>query len=84
MVAARSRDVYDEMAKERQKLSQGQGVKGVANGPHLNTGKSRDAAGAAFGIGGRTVDRRQSFPLRRGATAGSRGGYSDGWRRHGL
>lgn len=57
MVAARARDYYDRQAKERQKMSQGRGVKGVENLPPLNeTGKARDQAGKAVGVSGKSVD----------------------------
>lgn len=35
-IAARAREFYDRQAKERQKLSEGRGKKGVENFPHLN------------------------------------------------
>lgn len=59
MVAGRARDYYDKQAKERQKLSEGRGKKGVVTLPHLNDehGKSRDLAGKAVGVSGSLVDR---------------------------
>lgn len=59
MVGARARELYDEQAKERQKMSQGRGQKkGVENLPHLNsdTGKARDAVGKAVGVSGKSID----------------------------
>lgn len=57
MVAARVRDIYDRQAKERQKLSEGRGKKGVENLPHLNdSGKARDQAGKMVGVSGKSVD----------------------------
>jgi hypothetical protein len=54
MAAARARELYDRMAKERQKLSQGRGIKGVENFPHLNPeGKARDQVGKVFGVSGK-------------------------------
>lgn len=46
MCAQRARDMYDDAAKERQKLSKGRGQKAVANCPQVNTrGKARDQVG---------------------------------------
>jgi ParB-like chromosome segregation protein Spo0J len=56
MVGARLRKVFDDEAKERQKLSKGRGQKGVENLPHLNEGKSRDKAGEAVAVSGKSVD----------------------------
>jgi len=53
LVAARIRDYYDDAAKDRQKLSEGRGKKGVEKLPPV---KSRDAAGAAVGVSGKLVD----------------------------
>ena len=56
MIAARAREIYEKAAKERQKLSEGRGQKGVENLPHLNQGRARDLAGKAVGVSGKTVD----------------------------
>lgn len=55
MVAARARDMYDKLAKERQKLSKGAGVKGPVNLPDLKS-DARDQAGKAVGVSGKSVD----------------------------
>lgn len=55
MVGARARKIYDEQAKERQKLSQGRGVKGPENLPDLKS-DARDAVGKAVGVSGKTID----------------------------
>ena len=58
MVADKAREYYDKAAKERQKLSQGRGQKGVESLPHLNeTGKARDAAA------GRVTTRQRETPV---------------------
>ncbi len=54
MVADKARGLYDKRAKERQKLSEGRGKKGVITLPPL---KARDEAGKAVGVGGSLVDR---------------------------
>lgn len=62
MVAARARDIYDREAKDRQREHGGTapGRKTdktlVENLPQLNEGKSRDQAGKAVGVSGRSVD----------------------------
>lgn len=56
MCAARAREIYEREAKERQKLSEGRGQKGMEKLPHLNTGAARDLAGKAFGVSGKSVD----------------------------
>lgn len=58
MVAARAKQYYVDQAKERQKLSEGRGRKGVENLPHLLDvkGKARDQAGKAAGVSGKLVD----------------------------
>lgn len=58
MCAEKALAFYQEQAKERQRLSQGRGVKGVEDLPHLkdDTGKARDKAGRAFGVSGKLVD----------------------------
>ncbi|MBN1341518.1 MAG: hypothetical protein JXQ73_02505 [Phycisphaerae bacterium] len=69
MVAARARDYYDAMAKERQRQSPGRGQsqKGVDKCPPLiDTGKARDQAGKAMGVSGKSVD-RASAVLKRGS-----------------
>jgi hypothetical protein len=48
--------VFDDEAKERHELSKGRGQKGVENLPHLNEGKSRDKAGEAVAVSGKSVD----------------------------
>lgn len=57
MCAQRARAMYDQAAKERQKLSEGRGKKGENNCSDLNKGQARDQVGRAFGISGGTVDR---------------------------
>jgi hypothetical protein len=54
MVGDKARDVYDKRAKERQKLSEGRGKKGMVTVPHL---KARDDAGKAVGVSGSLIDR---------------------------
>lgn len=56
MCAQRARKMYDEAAKERQKLSEGRGKKGLANCPDLK-GTARDQVGETFGVSGKSVDR---------------------------
>ncbi len=59
MVAARARSVYEAEAKERQKeqakRNQPQSQK-VENFPPLEKHKSRDAAGKALRVSGKSVD----------------------------
>ena len=55
LVAARARDIYDQQAKERQRLSEGRGKKGPVNLPDLSS-DARDAAGKALGVSGKSVD----------------------------
>lgn len=57
MIGDKARALYDRQAKERQKLSEGRGKKGVVSVPHLNEGKSRDLVGKAVGVGGSLMDR---------------------------
>ena len=64
MVAAKVVEIYAQEAKERQRehgaTSPGKKKSLVANWPQVIpevSGKSRDKAGAAVGVGGRTVDR---------------------------
>ncbi|MFO1045994.1 MAG: hypothetical protein U0941_29790 [Planctomycetaceae bacterium] len=54
----RAREIYDRQAKERQKLSEGRGKKGMETFPQLN-GTARDAAGKAVGVSGRLAGRPQ-------------------------
>lgn len=57
MCAARAKPLYEAQAKERQKLSEGRGQKGKANLPDLkDASRARDAAGKAFGVGGRFMN----------------------------
>lgn len=57
MIAARARKVYDERAKERQKVRKGsQPGATQENLPDLSSGQARDHAGKALGVSGRTVD----------------------------
>jgi len=61
MVAARARGMYDEAAKERKREGQKAGGRGrkknlVENSSPSNGQKSRDAAGAAVGVSGFSVD----------------------------
>jgi hypothetical protein len=53
MIGDRARELCDERAKERQKLSEGRGQKGVVTLPHL---KARDEAGRAVGVSGSLMD----------------------------
>jgi hypothetical protein len=55
LVAVDSLPFYEEAAKNRMKLSQGRGKKGVAKMPDLNSGRSRDLAAQTFGVSGRYV-----------------------------
>lgn len=49
--------MYDQQAKERQKLSHGRGAKkGQVDLPDLNRGQARDQVGKAFGVSGTLVD----------------------------
>ena len=59
IVGARSKEMYEKLAKERQLagLKKGEEKPVVANSPQRETGKSRDAAGAAVGVSGKTIDR---------------------------
>lgn len=58
MVAGRVKEHYARQAKQRQRLSEGRGKKGVEKLPHLNeaSGKARDQAGDAVGVSGKSVD----------------------------
>lgn len=60
MIADRAREYYDRQAKERQaeqaKRNQPQSQK-VETLPPLEKAKSRDQAGAAVGVSGRTMDK---------------------------
>jgi len=58
MVAARVRSIYDEQAKARQTeiLKKGQEIPVRANLPERENGRSRDKAGAAVGVSGKSVD----------------------------
>ncbi len=60
-VAAAKADNFREAAKERQKLSKGQGVKGPANSPDLKS-DSRDEAGKAFGVSGTAKELKTKPP----------------------
>ncbi|WLD13116.1 hypothetical protein [Planctellipticum variicoloris] len=51
MIAARIREIYDRQAKERQ----GSRTDIVANLPQCDTGKARDKAGEAVGVGGSRI-----------------------------
>ena len=55
MCAGRARKLYEEQAKERQKRKPADSVQ--ANLPEQK-GQARDLAGKAFGVSGKTVDRR--------------------------
>lgn len=59
MVGAKVRDIYAMQAKERQLsgLKRGDEKPVVANWPQRETGKARDKAAEAVGVGGRTIDR---------------------------
>jgi len=62
MIAAKARAYYDKQAKERQtaagkEYGRGKTGKVVETLPQPNQGKSRDQAGKAVGVGGRTVDK---------------------------
>lgn len=54
MCAARARDVYEEQAKAR--MVSGKKADPVGNFPQGQDGISRDAAGKAFGVSGKSVD----------------------------
>jgi hypothetical protein len=57
MVGARLRTLFDEQAKERQKIRKGeQSGASVENLPQLKKGRSRDKAGAAFAVSGKSID----------------------------
>jgi hypothetical protein len=63
MVAARARKFYDDAAKQRQKEGGSVGgkvahasVKGVESLPQASIGRSRDLAGKALGVSGKSVD----------------------------
>jgi ParB-like chromosome segregation protein Spo0J len=62
--AARVREFYDQQAKDRMKAGGGDKKSGKARSgvepsppPILDSGKSRDRAGKAFGVSGKSVDR---------------------------
>jgi len=55
LVAVDALPFYEENAKNRLKLSQGRGKKGVAKMPDLNFGRSRELAAQTFGVSGRYV-----------------------------
>ena len=60
MVGAKLRDIYDQQADERRKAGLKKGTQSpvVANWPpRENLGKSRDKAGAAASVSGRSIDR---------------------------
>ncbi len=57
MLPEQKGDYYDDQAKGRQKLSEGRGKKGPVTLPDLNKGDSRDKAGEAVGVSGRTIDK---------------------------
>lgn len=56
MIGARAKKMYDEQAKERQRLSCGRGQKGQKKVTDLNIGQSRDHVGAKVGVAGPTID----------------------------
>jgi hypothetical protein len=57
MIAARAREMYDRQAKERQRASGGDHKKAVPEKlPEPVKGDSRDLAGKAAGVSGRSVD----------------------------
>jgi hypothetical protein len=60
MVGARAREIYDRGAKERQK-AHGETAPGKkrtlpATSPEVLHGESREAAGRAVGVGGKSID----------------------------
>jgi hypothetical protein len=57
MVGDKARELFDQRAKDRQKLSKGRGKKGKVTLPYLNDGQSRDEAGKAVGVSGTLIDR---------------------------
>jgi protein gp37 len=57
IAAGKAKQAYADEAKERQRLSEGRGKKGVAPVPPREKGKARDKAGQAFGVGGKSVDK---------------------------
>jgi hypothetical protein len=56
MIGARAKEEYTKQAKERQRLSKGQGKKGMETVPDLK-GAARDLAGAAVSVSGPLIDR---------------------------
>ncbi len=56
--ATKLKEKYGAKAKERQRLSQGRGIKGKENFPDLKpeTGQTRDKIGKTFGVSGRMVE----------------------------
>jgi hypothetical protein len=55
MVGQKAKDMYAKQAKERQRASKGQGIKGPAMLPDLK-GDARDLAGKAVGVSGKLID----------------------------
>lgn len=57
MVGARAREIYDRQARERMAERKGdQPGASKANLPDLSVGQSRDLAGKAVGVGGKSID----------------------------
>jgi len=56
MYAARAKELFSEAAKERQSENARRNNSKVENFPPLETAKSRDQAGEAFNVSGRSVD----------------------------
>jgi hypothetical protein len=83
MCAARTREMFDQQAKERQKatLKRGNDKPVPVNLPERE-GDARDAAGKAFGVSGKLVDQARAVQ-QKGAGRGidSRTGVALRWRR---
>ena len=56
MVAARARAIYDRQARERMQETLKQNSTAKENLPERTHGQSRDMAGKALGVSGKTVD----------------------------
>ncbi len=69
MSAARAREFYERLAKERQKdhgkTAPGKAKTLKANLPEVSPGQARDQAGKVFGVSGKSVDHatREAHPV---------------------
>ena len=86
-VAARAKEFYEKAAKERQKLSEGRGVKkGMDTCPDLNQGTARDQAGKEFGVSGRgrcvKIGKGAAIPIRNQVCPPGFSGDSGGRRKN--